>query len=75
MHRNIVRIRPRVKHHAEINRRQRIPPMEITEMTLRYFSGVDDFVLDPFVGFGRTMYAAVKFNRRYFGFERDKNNH
>ena len=46
--------------------------MEIIEMAIRYFSGVDDIILDPVVGIGRTMYAAVKLNRRYVCFERDK---
>ena len=73
-HRNIVKIEPRSRSYAEKYRRQRFIPMEIIEMAMRYFSGVDDLVLDPFVGIGRTMFAAVKLNRKYVCFERDTNN-
>ncbi|MBQ7186457.1 MAG: site-specific DNA-methyltransferase [Ruminococcus sp.] len=74
-HRNIVKIEPVVEHYSKKYYRQRIIPMEIIEMAIRYFSGVDDIILDPFVGIGRTMYAAVKLNRRYVCFERDKQDH
>ena len=72
--RNIVKIEPVVDHYSKKYYRQRILPMEIIEMAIRFFSGVDDFILDPFVGIGRTMHAATKLNRRYVCFERDEQN-
>ncbi len=47
-------------------------PKDIPEMAIRYFSGVEDVVLDPFMGSGTTGIVCKKLNRNYIGFELDK---
>lgn len=44
-------------------------PMEIPERLIRAYSYVNEWVLDPFVGSGTTMAAAIKWNRRVVGYE------
>lgn len=43
-------------------------------MTIRYFSGVGDYVLDPFAGRGMTVFTAIALKRKFFCMENDKNN-
>ena len=44
-------------------------PEDIPEMAIRYFSGVGDVVLDPFVGSGTTAIVAAKNDRDYIGID------
>ncbi|MBN1560918.1 site-specific DNA-methyltransferase [candidate division KSB1 bacterium] len=47
-------------------------PEELAERIVRMFSFVDDTVLDPFLGSGTTMVAAIKSGRNSIGIEIDK---
>lgn len=47
-------------------------PTDIPEYAIRFFSGVNDTVLDMFMGSGTTAIAAINTNRNYIGFELDK---
>jgi site-specific DNA-methyltransferase (adenine-specific) len=38
-------------------------------MACRFFSGVGDVVLDPFVGSGTTVVTAIRTGRNYIGFD------
>lgn len=44
-------------------------PEEIPEMAIKYFSGVDDIVMDIFMGSGTTGVVAKKLKRNYIGFD------
>ncbi len=44
-------------------------PEEIPEMAIRYYSGVGDIVLDPYVGSGTSTKIALRLKRNYIGFE------
>lgn len=46
-------------------------PMEIAELAVRFFSGVGDKVLDPYMGSGMTAAAADKYGREFLGFMYD----
>ena len=46
-------------------------PLEIAERLIRMFSFVGDTVLDPFVGTGTTMVAALRHGRNSIGYEID----
>lgn len=48
-------------------------PEELCRRLIKFFSYVDDVILDPFMGSGTTAVACVNTNRRYIGFELDKN--
>lgn len=47
-------------------------PIDIPEYAIRFFSGVNDTVLDMFMGSGTTAIACMNTNRNYIGFELDK---
>ena len=47
-------------------------PDEIPEMAIRYYSGVGDIDLDPFVGSGTTAKVAQRLHRKYVGYEISK---
>lgn len=59
-HTNIWRITP-----AYDKRHPAIFPVELAERVIRYYSFVDDVVLDPFAGIGTVGKAAAKLNRRF----------
>ena len=42
-------------------------------MAVRYFSGVGDYVLDPFAGNGMTVFAAIALKRKFLCIENDEN--
>ena len=48
-------------------------PTELLKMYIQNSSNETDIVLDPFVGAGSTMLAAIELNRRYIGYEIDEN--
>lgn len=47
-------------------------PVALMEVLIRQSSNEGDIVLDPFAGSGSTLIAAKRLNRRYIGFEIDK---
>lgn len=47
-------------------------PLELAERLIRMFSFVGDTVLDPFLGTGTTMLAAMRHGRNSIGYEIDK---
>ena len=51
--------------------RQRYLPVDIVEMAMRYFSGVGDYVLDPFSGLGTTVLTAIELKRKFLCIESD----
>lgn len=48
-------------------------PLELPYRLIKMFSFVDDIVLDPFLGSGTTMQAAIKLERNSIGYEINKN--
>ena len=46
-------------------------PLELAERVVNRFSNPDDWVLDPFCGFGTTMRAAQNLGRQAIGFEKN----
>ena len=54
----------RVKHPAPF-------PVELPERLIRLYSYRDDLVLDPFMGSGSTLIAAIRSSRRYLGYDTD----
>lgn len=44
-------------------------PLELVDFAVKFFSGVDDVVLDPFIGSGTTAISCINNNRNYVGFE------
>ena len=52
---------------------RRYLPEEVAEMAVRYFSGVEDYVLDPFAGNGMTVFAAIALKRKFLCMENDEN--
>ena len=47
-------------------------PLELAERLIRMFSFVGDTVLDPFLGTGTTMLAAMRHGRNSVGYEIDE---
>ena len=50
---------------------RRYLPEEVVEMAVRYFSGVGDYVLDPFSGLGTTVLTAIELKRKFLCIESD----
>lgn len=46
-------------------------PLELAELVVNRYSHPDDWVLDPFCGFGTTLVAAQNLGRQAIGFEKD----
>ncbi len=70
--RDIVRISPVIKINSNGDNRvgHTAPfPLDIPDMSIKFFSGCGDVVLDPFMGSGTTAIACLKNNRKYIGFE------
>ena len=70
--RDIVKINPVIKINCNgenIAHHTAPYPKEIPEMAIRYFSGVGDLVLDPFMGSGTTAVACTELDRKYIGYE------
>jgi DNA modification methylase len=70
--RDIVKINPVIKINCNgenIAQHTAPYPKEIPEMAIRYFSGVGDLVLDPFMGSGTTAVACTELDRHYIGYE------
>ena len=42
-------------------------------MAVRYFSGVGDYVFDPFTGKGMTVFTAIALKRKFLCMENDEN--
>lgn len=53
------------KHHPAVF------PIELANKVIRYYSYIDDIILDPFFGSGTTLEAAMRNNRRSIGIEKD----
>jgi len=47
-------------------------PTEIPERLIKFYSGRDSIILDPFIGSGTTAVAAKKLNRRFIGIDISK---
>lgn len=73
--RDIVKIQPVVKINSKgenLMGHTAPYPLEIPELAIRYFSGVGDKVLDPFMGSGTSGVMAKQLDRDFIGIERDK---
>jgi len=73
--RDIVKINPVIKINSkgENTLGHTAPfPEDIPEMAIRYYTGVNDLVVDMFSGSGTTCLVAKKLQRNYIGFELDK---
>ena len=46
-------------------------PKEIADVAIRFYSGVGDKVLDPYMGSGMTAVSADEYGREFLGFEYD----
>ena len=47
-------------------------PKELSDRVIKYYSYVNDTVLDPFMGSGTTALSCIDFKRDYVGFEYQK---
>ena len=46
-------------------------PQELASRVIRLYTEENDIVLDPFIGSGTTALSALKYNRKYIGFEKE----
>jgi DNA modification methylase len=56
-------------HPAYSKQHPAIFPLELAEKVVKYYSFIEDVVLDPFGGIGTTAKASIKNNRRFVHFE------
>ena len=73
--RDIVKINPVVKINCKgenILGHTAPYPEDIPEMAIKYYTGVNDLVVDMFSGSGTTCLVATKLQRNYIGFELNK---
>ena len=59
-------------HPAHSNKHPAIFPLELAEKVIRYYSFVNDVVLDPFAGIGTVGEASIKTGRRYYLIEKHR---
>jgi len=52
-----------------------VKPLELVKQYIQIGSNENDIILDPFAGSGTTLHGAYQLNRRYIGFEIDKEYH
>ncbi len=74
--RDIVKINPVIKTNCKgdnIIGHSAPYPSKIPELAIRYYSGVNDIVLDPFMGSGTTGIVCKNLNRNFIGIELDEN--
>ncbi|RLI24866.1 MAG: site-specific DNA-methyltransferase [Candidatus Hecatellales archaeon] len=57
---------------TEVERRAAAFPEEVPQRLIRMFSLIGDTVLDPFLGTGTTMKAALQLRRNFIGYEVDE---
>ena len=73
--RDIVKLNPVIKINSKgenlVNHTAPFP-ITIPEYAIKSFSGVEDIVLDPFMGSGTTAIACLNTDRQYIGFELDE---
>ena len=70
--RDIVKITPEIKINSKGENKigHSAPfPEDIPEMAIRFYSGIKDIVVDPFLGSGTTCRVAKMLDRQYIGFE------
>lgn len=73
--RDIVKINPVIKiNNKKENKLKHTAPYPklIPEYAIKFYSGVGDIVLDPFMGSGTTAIACLENGRDYLGYELDK---
>lgn len=73
--RDIVKLSPVIKinNKGENKLKHTAPyPIEIPNYAISFYSGVNDLILDPFMGSGTTALACINLNRDYIGYEINK---
>ena len=50
-------------------------PEELPRRLIQLYTFKDDILLDPFMGSGQTALAVIKLNRKYIGYELNKDYH
>jgi len=64
---------PKVRQHAELfNKHPTLKPVELMHHLVKLLSWEEQTVLDPFMGSGSTGLSAVSLNRKFIGYELDK---
>lgn len=64
---------PKVRQHADdFNNHPTLKPVELMHHLVKLLTWEDQLVLDPFMGSGSTGLSCLMLNRRFFGYELDK---